>query len=188
MKKNRTDTIEFLVAELQNGQERAFDFVFRKYYKALCAQANLYVNDLDKAQSLVQDCFIKLWNNRKTAGNIKNLSAYLIYMVRNQCLDYLRKAKSIKNLHQKIQNKEPDVNSLDALISHEFEEKIVGVLASLPERCRIAFEYSRFEELSYKEIAGKMNISTKAVEALISRALKTFRKELKEYLPGFIFF
>ena len=65
----------------------------------------------------------------------------------------------------------------------EFEEKLVVVLSNLPERCRIAFEYSRFENLTYPEIAEKMGISVKAVEALISRALKTLRIELKEYLP-----
>ncbi len=186
MKRSQNDTFDFLAAEFQDGHERAFDYIFRKYYKALCAQANLYVKDLDKAQSLVQDCFVKLWENREKAGDIKNLPSYLSFMVRNQCLDYIRKSKSIKNLHDKVKNEDPEASTLDSMISNEFEEKIVVILASLPERSRIAFEYSRFEDLTYKEIAEKMNISTKAVEALISRALKTFREALKEYLPFFI--
>ena len=82
----------FLLQELQKGQERAFDYIFRKYYKALCAQANAYVKDLDKAQSLVQECFIKLWENRANSDKINNLPSYLAFMVRNRCVDYIRKA------------------------------------------------------------------------------------------------
>lgn len=179
----KNSTNDYLLLELQNGQERAFDYIFRKYFKALCAQANVYVNDLDKAQSLVQDCFIKLWINRKEAGNIKNLSSYLTFMVRNQCIDHIRKTKSLKILHENAETETEIEDSEDLLNSHEFEEKLVLILAALPERSRMAFEYSRFENLSYKEIAAKMDISIKGVEALVSRALKTLRKELKDYLP-----
>lgn len=174
---------EFFLSELRSGQERAFDFIFKKYYKALCAQAVSYVSELDIAQSLVQDCFIKLWEKRLESGCIENLSSYLSLMVRNQCIDYLRKQKSLTELHKKSYTEEETDGASDALIYREFEEKLVAALANLPERTRIAFEYSRFEGLSYHEIAEKMGISTKAVEALISRALKILRLELKEYLP-----
>ena len=177
------NTFEFLLSELQNGQERAFDFVFRKYYKALCAQANAYVRDLDKAQSLVQECFMKLWENRKGVGEIKDLPTYLSFMVRNQCVDYLRKVKSLENLHENFETETIEANCEASLLSREFEERLIVILSSLPERSRIAFEYSRFENLTYKEIAGKMNISVKAVEALASRALNILREELKDYLP-----
>lgn len=181
IEENKTN--DFLLLELQNGRESAFDFIFRKYIKVLCAQAHTYVNDFDKAQSLVQDCFIKLWTNRQDAANIKNLSAYLTHMVRNQCIDYIRKTKSLQNLYENANKETTNNNSDELLLRHEFEEKLVEALAALPERSRIAFEYSRFENKKYKEIADKMGISTKAVEALISRALKTLRSELKDFLP-----
>ena len=187
MRVEENKTTDFLLLQLQNGQESAFDFIFRKYFKALCAQANTYVNDTDKAQSLVQDCFIKLWINRKDAGKIKTLPAYLTYMVRNQCIDYIRKSKSLQNLYENAKEDTSISNSEDLLLSHEFEEKLIEALASLPERSRLAFEYSRFENKKYKEIADKMGISTKAVEALISRALKTLRTELKDFLPLTVF-
>lgn len=174
---------EFFLSELQAGHEHAFDFIFKKYYKALCAQAVSYVSELDIAQSLVQDCFIKLWEKRTEATSIQNLSSYLSLMVRNQCIDHIRKQKSLTELHKKSHQGEETDTTSETIIYREFEEKLVAVLASLPERSRIAFEYSRFEGLSYPEIATKMGISTKAVEALISRALKTLRIELKEYLP-----
>ncbi len=174
---------EYLLSELQSGQERAFDYLFRSYYKALCAQAVSYVSELDTAHGLVQDCFVKLWEKRADLAAVKNLNAYLSLMVRNHCIDYLRKERAMEKLHRKSQADQASYTTGEAFLYREFEERLVAVLASLPDRTRMAFEYSRFEELSYAEIAGRMNISVKAVEALISRALRIFRRELKDYLP-----
>ncbi|QIA08916.1 RNA polymerase sigma-70 factor [Draconibacterium halophilum] len=173
-----------MLAELAKGQERAFDYIFRKYYKALCAQATVYVKDIDTAQGIVQESFIKLWGKREQAESIKNLPSYLTSMVRNQCIDYMRKVNVINKTHQQQSlNDEAENTTENLVLAHEFEEKLIVALSNLPERCRIAFEYSRFEELTYPEIAEKMDISVKGVEALISRALKTLRTELKDYLP-----
>ncbi len=174
---------EYFLTELQAGEEHVFDFIFKKYYKALCAQAVSYVSELDIAQSLVQDCFIKLWERRSEATSIRNLSSYMSLMVRNQCIDYLRKQKSMTELYKKSQTDDETNNTSETIIYREIEEKLITALASLPERSRMAFEYSRFEGFSYPEIARKMGISAKAVEALMSRALKALRSELKEYLP-----
>lgn len=174
---------DFLLFELREGQERAFDFIFRKYYKALCALAITYVKDLDKAQSLVQDCFIKLWINRKELNQIQSLSSYLSYMVRNKCIDELRGQKKQKRLAEKSTTEEKTHSTEELILNNEFEEKLVIALSTLPERSRLAFEYSRFDNLTYKEISEKMGISVKAVEALVSRALKILRIELKDYLP-----
>jgi RNA polymerase sigma-70 factor (ECF subfamily) len=172
--------LEYIISELQKGEEKAFDFIFRKYYKALCAQAVSYVNDLDLAQSLVQECFICLWEKRDEAHKINKLSSYLVSMVRNRCIDYLRKTKKTEKINSTgilyFANLEDETQA------HEFEEHLILALASLPERTREAFEYSRFECLTYKEIAEKMGISLKAVEALISRALIVLRRELNDFI------
>lgn len=174
---------QFLLAELQAGEEKAFDFLFRKYYKALCAQANLYTKELEVSQSLVQECFIKFWEKRDQATTITNLSAYLSFMVRNRCVDYTRKKKKQADLQTALEGPGWADTSVTPDLSWEFQEILIQALANLPERCREAFEYSRFEGLTYPQIAEKMNISVKAVEALMSRALKSLRVELKEYLP-----
>ncbi|MEL7586200.1 MAG: RNA polymerase sigma-70 factor [Prolixibacteraceae bacterium] len=174
---------QFVLVALKEGQEKAFDFIFRRYYKALCAQAQLYMQDLDLSQSLVQDCFIKLWESRKAAPDIENLSSWLTVVVRNKCIDHLRKQKHEASLDQITGQSSVAEGSDASLLSHEFEEQLVRAMSRLPERCRIAFEYSRFEGLTYPEIAERMNISVKGVEALMSRSLKILRAELKEYLP-----
>lgn len=172
-----------LLLELKAGRECAFDYIFRKYFRSLCAQAYSYVNDYDQAQSLVQECFIKLWESRDSVDKIKSLSSYLAFMVRNKCIDYIRKDKSLRLLHEKVVENTDSIGSDDHLLASEFEENLIIALATLPERSRLAFEYSRFENLTYKEIAKEMEISVKGVEALISRALKSLCAELKDYLP-----
>ena len=175
---------QFLLQALQGGQEKAFDYIFKKYYKSLCAQANLYTNDLDLAQSLVQECFIKMWENRQAAVKIMHLTAYLSFMVRNKCVDYTRKHKKEMMTELVDENLVLAGCSSDAdVLIHEFEERLVQALADLPDRCRIAFEYSRFDGHTYNEIADKMGITLKAVESLMSRSLKVLRVELKDYLP-----
>ena len=186
MEESLENSDQFVLYALKGGQEKAFDYIFRKYYKALCAQANAYTSDLDLSQSLVQDCFIKLWEKRNQATDIENLSSYLSFMVRNKCVDYIRKERHVKVMAEGNMEKVDDQYSDTRLLSREFEEKLVQALAILPERCRLAFEYSRFEGLTYPEIATKMNISVKAVEALMSRSLKILRTELKDYLPVII--
>ncbi|PTN08163.1 RNA polymerase sigma factor [Mangrovibacterium marinum] len=179
---------QFLLDALREGQEKAFDYIFRKYFKALCAQANLYVHDLDHAQSIVQECFVKMWENRKDAAKISNLSGYLSFMVRNRAIDHVRKFKRELVMDSVGEDVGTTDSSDSVLLSHEFEEKLVEALSMLPDRCRVAFEYSRFEGLTYSEIAQKMDISVKGVEALMSRSLKILRRELKDYLPLLLFF
>ncbi|MGV8094437.1 MAG: RNA polymerase sigma factor [Mangrovibacterium sp.] len=180
---NPENSEQFVLIALQEGQEKAFDFIFRRYYKALCAQANLYTQDLDLSQSLVQDCFIKLWEIREQAAEIENLSSWLTVIVRNKCIDYMRKHKREASLVKTVGQSDTGQDSDTLLLSREFEERLIQALSQLSGRCREAFEYSRFEGLTYPEIASRMNISVKAVEALVSRSLKILRVELKDYLP-----
>jgi len=174
---------EFILKELQKGNERAFDFVFNEYYTSLIRFSWSFVKDQDKAESLVQEVFLKLWEKRETLVRIDNLFSYLMGMVRNQSIDYLRKEKtSLKAYHMlKLQE---SVNTTEEQISkNEFEEKLLQSILKLPERCRIAFEMSRFEGCPNKEIAQKMEISMKGVEGLVGRSLKFLRADLKEFLP-----
>ncbi|SFB87872.1 RNA polymerase sigma-70 factor, ECF subfamily [Algibacter lectus] len=176
----------FLVCELQKGNEVAFDYLFRKHYKNQVVNAKSYVYDLDKAQSLVQDCFVKLWTNRTAVGDVKNLSSYLSFMVRNRCIDYIRKTKSEKALYDKIDRSGVAAEADVTLLKREFDEKLIKAILLLPKRSKLAFQYSRFENLTYREIGDKMNISGKAVEALVGRALRILRKDFNGYFFLFL--
>ncbi|MDO5970625.1 RNA polymerase sigma-70 factor [Flavivirga aquimarina] len=188
MMSKESNSDEFLIYELQKGSEGAFDYIFRKYYEGLCLKAKSYVFDMGMAQSLVQDCFVKLWVNRLEINKINNLSSYLSFMVRNRCIDHIRKMESLKKLHSNVIYEEAEANVESSILFNEFEQKLMHKITLLPKRSRLAFEYSRFDNLTYVEIGEKMDISIKAVEALITRALKILRKDLQVYLSIFLLF
>ena len=181
---DREGNQQFILNELQKGNERAFDFIFKEYYKPLSQFSYSFIKDQDKAESLVQEVFVKLWEKRESLNAIDNLLSYLMVMVRNISIDYLRKEKTSLKVYKKIRPEE-SVNTTEEQVSkNEFEEKVLKSVMKLPERCRIAFELSRFDSLTNKEIAEEMKISVKGVEALIGRSLKLLRSELVEFLPS----
>ena len=174
----------FLFDELKNGNTRAFDKIFNDRYPNLCRFAYSIVHDEDTAQSLVQHVFIKLWQNRASLSHIDHLSPYLTSMVRNHCLNFVKRENrntKLDNIPVNSQSENTTDNQIDV---QDFEEQLTIALGSLPQRCREAFEYSRFENFTNKEISLKMEISTKGVEALIGRALKSLRVSLVDYLPS----
>lgn len=176
--------LHFLLDELKNGNDRAFEYIYTLYYKSLTRLSYSIIKDLDKAESLVQDVLIKLWEKRRDLDNVLNIQAYLMMMVRNISIDYLRKEKASQKAHRKNIPNELVNTTEDQISRNEFEEKLLQSISKLPERCRTAFELSRFENRSNKEIAETMNISVKGVEALIGRSLALLRTELIEFLPS----
>ncbi len=172
-----------LTNKLKEGSSFAFDLIFVKYYENLCRFAFSVLHDPDISQDLVQNVFLTLWNRRNVSSQIQNLPAYLTTMVKNQVSDYLKDKKV--NLHEVSRKYDLSDNSTEnEILGRDFEECLVSALSRLPDRCRQAFEYSRFENLTNREIAVRMDISVKGVEALIGRALKSLRIDLQEFLPS----
>ena len=174
----------FLCEELKSGNTRAFDQIFGDHYPNLCRFAFSIVHDEDAAHSLVQDVFVKLWENRAALEHVERLTPYLTAMTRNHALNYIKREK--RNIHLAdirvdSQTGNTTENQVDA---DSFEEQLIIALSLLPNRCRMAFEYSRFENLTSKAIALKMDISVKGVEALMGRTLKLLRISLAGYLPS----
>lgn len=178
------DNLEFILNELQKGNERAFDFIFNQYYATLSRFSYSFVKDQDKAESLVQEVFIKLWEKRNSLDSVENLFSYLMGMVRNQSIDHLRKEKADSKTYSHVKPEESGNTTEEQVLMNDFEEKLLESIQKLPERCRMAFEMSRFDGLTNKEIAQNMEITVKGVEALIGRSLKLLRTELQEFLPS----
>lgn len=176
---------QFILNELQKGNERAFDAIFKQYYKPLCQFSYSFIKDQDTAENLVQEVFVKLWEKRESMTNIDNLLSYLMGMVRNQSIDFLRKEKTNSKIYNQLRPENSENTTEEQISKNEFEEKLLKSILNLPERCRTAIEMSRFDGFSNKEIAQKMEISVKGVEALIGRSLKLLRSELQEFLPAF---
>lgn len=168
-----------------------FDELFNQYSKPLFYYAAKFVDD-EVARDIVQDVFVKLWSDQSITVK-QSLNALLFTMVRNSCLQHLEK--------QKVRNKYLESNKLilqeeelrfymdekTSLIEQELENKLNEVLSRLPDRCRQIFVMSRFENKKNREIAGELDISVKAVEKQITKALATIRTEMKDYLPLLLF-
>lgn len=168
-----------------------FEELFNQYSKPLFYYAAKFVDD-EVGRDIVQDVFAKLWSDQKITIKL-SLNSLLFTMVRNSCLQTLEKQKVrnkyLESTKLKLQKEELHfyMHEKTSLIEQELENKLNEVLDSLPERCKQIFMMSRFENKKNKEIAEELDISTKAVEKQITRALATIRSEMKDYLPLLLF-
>lgn len=185
------DSLTNELSELLNKkQEAAFEVVFSLYYPRLVYFAKEYVPHED-AEGLVQDAFISFWEKNPSIANKFQLQSYLYTSVKNNCLMHLR--------HQKVKKRFDEIAALEiqnlvhfsaleqldtsTVSFQEIESIIEKTMANLPPRCRDVFMLSRFEGKKNKEVAEELDISVKAVEAQISKALKVLRVALKDFLP-----
>lgn len=144
-----------------------------------------YVGDLDESKNIVHEVFIAVWEKFETLPGDTNFRSYLYTAVRNRCLNYIRDRK--KQVAFESVSEEIEADEEQAIEVAELEKEIEMAINTLPEKCRIVFEMSRYEELKYAEIALKMNISVKTVEAHMSKALSLLRKALVNFLSLILF-
>ncbi|HNP95441.1 MAG TPA: RNA polymerase sigma-70 factor [Cyclobacteriaceae bacterium] len=170
---------------MNSGHQSQFEKLFRELFAPLCGFSMKYVHDLDEAKNLVHEAFIALWEKYETLPMDTNFRSYLYTAVRNKSLNYLRDRKLHLSVSA-VENHATDTAS-GKLMSDELEREIALAINSLPERCRVIFEMSRFEELKYAEIADKLGISIKTVEAQMSKALSILRKHLADFLSLLFF-
>jgi len=182
---------ENLLNDLKKGNQDAYTLIFNEYFSRLCQFAATYVIDPSEAKNIVQDVFVKLWETRQNIRENTSILSYLLTITKNSCLDFL-KHKQVEYKYQKLvvkNHNELELNyyalkrlEIDLLDYNEIEQIIEKTLSSLSPQCQQVFRMSRFENLSNPEIAEKLEIGIKAVEANITRALKIFRNELKDYI------
>lgn len=168
-----------LVASLERSDQRAFAEIYRRYWDKLLAIAYKHTQDKSAAEELVQDVFISLWDRRGEV-EIKSLNNYLAVAIKFAVFKYIsrtRRHAEIERIHYNSGNANFDEEQINARFLKEY---IDGVVELLPEKCRLVFRYSREEYKSNAEIAAQMSISEKAVEAHITRAIKTLRANLKK--------
>ncbi len=173
---------------IKNGDEKAFDDIFDTYYAGLCVFANKYVEDIDLAEDIVQELFIKIWIKREQLNINNSLRSYLFQSVNNSCLNHLKHLKIRDNYKKHISSYKTDELHYDTLVEKELNLRIYNSIESLPEKRKIIFKLSRFGGLKYKEIAEKRKISIKTVKVQIGKALKTLRHDLRDYLPLLLIF
>lgn len=178
--------------KVKNGDRSAFHILFQKYYQPLFLFALKFVDE-EEAKDIVQDCFYELWQNREKTNVRTSVSAFLFTIVKNRCYRYLKTEQKKKVYHGSfgmlIKQAELQyyINSEKSILEFATKDRIEKVIQQMPDKCCEVFKKSRFEGFSNKEIAETFNISVKAVEKHISKALQLFREEFKELLIFLIF-
>lgn len=175
---------------LQKGDEQVFEKVFKDYYERLCNYANTFVNDMDEAEEMVQSTFLTLWEKRENIGIHTSVKSYLYQAVHNQSLNKIKHLQ-VRQAHSDYIKQQAAAGSFDVnqnFLSEELEQQINAAIETLPTQCQTVFRLSRFENLSYAEIAEYLDLSVKTIENHMGKALRILREQLKDYLPIILWF
>lgn len=180
-----------LLARLKKSDKSVFEEIFRKYVELLNEYAYFYVMDLHVAEDIVQDLFVKIWENREKLNIRVSLKAYLYRSTHNSCIQYLRH-KQVSFKHEKsVQSRLSEArlmnqfyfeSGINKLFEVEISEQVAESLKKLPPKTAQIFLLSRNKFLKNSEIAEKFKLTEKSVEYHMSRALEVLRNDLKDYL------
>ncbi|MBX2818685.1 MAG: RNA polymerase sigma-70 factor [Rhodothermaceae bacterium] len=169
---------------LKASDREAFAALFRLLREPLIRYVLTIVREDMVAHDMVQDCFVALWNLRETLDPNKSLKAYMYQMVRRRALRHLRDTRLHEKKRALIQQRSSSEIPVDqwpdaAMESDSLSSNLKRWLSALPGRQREALELSRYQGLSYKEIAEVMDISPRTVNTHISLAIRNLRRTIE---------
>lgn len=171
---------------LQEGNEEAFNEIYRRYSAGLYLHALKMLRDRDEAQDVIQEVFTRLWSKGETLVLSTSLSSYLYTAVRNKILDIFSHDKLVARHQQSLQ---AFIDKGEFITDNLIREKelasiIEREIADLPPKMREVFELSRKGHLSYAEIAEDLDIAENTVRKQISKAIARLKPRLADFLIG----
>ena len=179
------DTQERLLIEnLKNNDKTAFTLIFTRYYQNLVHFSFTYTRNPAISEEIVQDVFLKLWENRSALSIQTSLKSYLLKIVQNKSIDWVRHLNIRENYasfvldHPVLSENDTENYVLHADLQSAFKK----ALNKLPAVYAEAYKMNRIETLSYAEIAGRLGVSVRTIEVRIGKALILLHEELKDYL------
>ncbi len=158
--------------------ESNFEEVFKTYFGPLCNYVNSYIKDWESSREIVQGTFMKVWENRDTININTSAKSYLYSAVRNRMIDMIRSNKKLDE-YKNAANVDEIEENLDHMNSFVVREEILRSMDKLKPKMRKIFSLSKVEGLTYNEIAAYLNISKRAVEDNVAKALKLLKEDLE---------
>ncbi len=176
-----------LLALLGMNDEEAFTALYKRYWEKVFYVALKKLGDESVAEDIVQDVFADLWKRRVGLEVREKLAAYLAVAVKYRVINVQARQHRLNRIRDKIYaGTEEGTRATEEWLSfEELRSQLEQNIARLPEKSRLAFQYNRDEGLSYKEIAARMNISEKAVERNIARAVQSLKKAIQNIFALF---
>ncbi|WP_293954298.1 MULTISPECIES: RNA polymerase sigma factor [unclassified Sphingobacterium] len=172
---------KYILQRLQQGDRQVFDLIFKSYWDPLLIYLSKLVKDQTDAEDLLQNIFVNLWNKTQSS-EIQDIHSWLYGAARKSALFYHRTQGNQKKLIASILEY-IDVTGFslsDQQQGKELQQIIDGEIERLPAKMKEVFLLSRQEQLSYKEIAERLDISDQTVKKQISNALNILRNNLKK--------
>ena len=162
--------------------ETAFEAFYRSHVFKLFQFAYVFVQNRELAEEIVNDVFLKLWQQRSRIDQIENLSVYLYVAVKNTAFNYLRKVKTYAHDELVVQHfyLSPDPEQL--MMTGELKRKIEQSIDRLPPRCKLIFKLVKEDGLSFEEVASILDISYKTVTTQMTIALRKLEELLRPNL------
>lgn len=167
-----------LIDRLKQDDESAMAVIYKAYWEPLYRSAYNVFKNREICEDIVQELFIRLWKNRHAVEISISLKAYLHASIRYEVFRQIRAGRANEHIYDDLLERlhAPAVHT-----SIEYEElvtQISSIVEQLPEKCREVYKLSRQENLSHKQIAERLNISTKTVENHLTKALRLLRTSL----------
>jgi len=173
---------------LKNGDIPTYEAIYNEFFGTLFSLCYQYVSKVADAEEIVQDSFLKLWEIRTKLSDQTNIKNFLYTIAKNNCLNFIRNeqiasfhltqyGEELKSNYEALSTLNDDFGKIE-----ELKSRIDQAVDSLPERWKTVFRMSRDENLRYRDIAEKLSISEKTVEANITKALRRLKEDLQDYL------
>jgi len=158
--------------------ESNFEEVFKTYFGPLCNYVNSYIKDWESSREIVQGTFMKIWENKDNIAINTSAKSYLYSAVRNRMIDMIRSNKKLEE-YKNAANVDEIEENIDHMNSFVVREEILRSMDKLKPKMRKIFSLSKVEGLTYNEIAAYLNISKRAVEDNVAKALKLLKEDLE---------
>ncbi|WP_443939377.1 RNA polymerase sigma factor [Pedobacter sp. MW01-1-1] len=173
---NKSD--DALVILLLNDDSLALETLFNRYYSSLCKFTSIYLKDYNKAEELIADLFMKIWDRRKNL-QITSIKKYLFTAAKNLSLNEIQKVKlshsSLGDDEESLNYPDTYLNPHDLMASRESYSKVIGLINRLPDRQKEVLLMSRIDSLEKHIIAELLGISVRTVETLLYQAVKNLK-------------
>ena len=168
-------TEEITWRQIQQKDIRVFENYYKEHYKEFFLVSYKYVKTTALAQEVVNDVFVKIWEDAERITIESSLKSYIYRSVINRSINALNKQKKELQNQWELAHLPEETYELKEIETNELKIRLYKAIDALPEQCKKVFLMSRFDNLKQQEIADRLGISIKTVKNHITHALKRLR-------------